>query len=244
MLFFEHGADILEYKTPENIFLVEPYIPMQSVALLYGMPTLGKTPIGWAMAEAIQTGGKFWGVQAQQGNALLVELDMPLYLVKDRWLKAQPMFAPSFGALFDPLGIDSPQLLSPYADRRHKAFLEVLLKFQQDYAPKFVMVDSLRKVIRGDINAPGIADAVYGAWKTIFPDAAVMFIHHESKDSIHGTDPLQKAKGSMEFVDIAQVGMRLAKTPKGVYLSVTKTQASAIPPPRLVQLKGDGIHFV
>lgn len=245
MLIFERGADVLDFAAPEDIFLVKPYVPMCSTVLLFGMPTLGKTPIGWALAEAVQTGGQFLGITAQQGNALVLEFDMPIYLVKDRWLNADPRFAPHFSVMFEPQGVDTTQLVSGYPDKRHREVLEAFLGYHAEYRPRLVVIDALREVIRGDMSSMGIADHVYRAWHSIFPDAAIVFIHHESKDKdpLVKSDPMQKAKGSLEFVDVAQVGMRLEKTQKGTYLSVVKTQASAIPSPRAISVGKDGVHI-
>ena len=241
MLLFERGADVLTYPTPEDIFLLRPYLPMQSTVILYGQPTLGKTPIGWAMAHAVQTGGCLFGIKAQRGNALVCEFDMPIVLVKDRWQKAG--FVPSFSVMFETLGCDTTQLLSAHGDIRHRDMTQILAAYNAEYLPRLIVIDALREVVRGDINTPGVADRIYGCWHALFPEATIVFIHHESKDKdpFAPTDPLQKATGNMEFVNIAQVGMRLARTKKGVYLSVTKTQASMIPEPRAITIAEDGV---
>lgn len=244
MLFFEQASDILKYEVPDNVFLIEPYVPMLSIVVLHGMPTLGKTPIGWAMAEAVATGGKFMGIQAAKGNALVLELDMPLFLVVDRWKKAKPPFEPHFSLLFEPGGFDTLALSLLAGDKKHREILQFLLEFEERRSPRLVVVDALREVVRGDLNKTGVADVVYAKWREIFPHSAFVFIHHESKDKdpIMPGDPLQKAKGTMEWLDIAQVGLRLAKDKKGTWLSVTKTQASEIPESIMIDVGGDGVY--
>jgi hypothetical protein len=249
MLVFPRGRELLEYKTDEVPFLLYPYIPALSTVILHGYPSVGKTPLAWALAQAVAVGGTLFGEKARQGNALLVSFDMPRNLVENRWSKAVPPFKPEFGIVTPEHGsvsVDSYLLTVPWADSKHREIGEVLRAYQDKYKPVFVAIDSLRKVVRGDLNAPGIADRVYEVWHTLFPDATTLFVHHENKDKdpFGSTPHMQKAKGSMEFVDVAQVGLRMAVGSKGTHLIMTKSQASEMLPPRLVRLAKDGVYIL
>lgn len=243
MLLFDRAGDIWDYDLPSNVFLIDPWIPMKSIVLLYGKPSVGKTPLLWAMAEAIHNGGKFLGVQAQQGNALILDFDMPDVLVRKRLMDGD--FRPSFVLGIEPNRIDSLQLIEgAYCDARHRAFRETLLELQAKYDFSFVGIDALREVVKGEIVGTGLADRVYAAWRGIFPNASICLNHHETKALVDPMgaaigDPLDRAKGSAEFTDIAQVALRLAETKKGVYLTMTKSQASEKGTPiRIVLQKG------
>jgi len=241
--FFKRAGELLDYKTPENIFLIEPWIPKESTVLIHGVPSLGKTPLMWQMAQAIQTGGKFLGKQAEQGNALVVEFDMPLITVKYRWEKAEPKFDPDFGMFMWKTCIDSLQLVSRTADNRHKELRKMFQEYNKEFDPVFVGVDALRQVVAGNLNDEG-AVHIYNAWHMTFPKATVAFVHHENKDK----NPFvklpgqQKAKGSYEWVDIAQVALRLEGGAKGTRLEITKSHVSELGHVPL-NMKPGGVYF-
>jgi len=248
VLIFQPGSAVLDYDTPEDIFLIKPYVPMFSTLIMHGMPSTGKTPIGWAMCEAIQTGTSFLGgPPAQQGNAVFIEFDMPLVLVKDRWKHATPIYKPSFGAIFLQGGVNTLALRGGGTDNRHKKIRDELGAYNEKYKPSFVLIDALRECIEGDLNLTGIADLVYETWHHIFPHATNAFLHHENKDEGAGgvgKPGMQRAKGSFEFVDIAQVSMRLTQVNKDTSeFTIQKTQASAKPDARFIRVLGDGVHL-
>jgi hypothetical protein len=89
---------------------------------------------------------------------------------------------------------------------------------------------------------------VYDAFKTMFPGASLLFIHHEKKTpsgfGSNSIDPMQMASGNMEFINVAQIGIQFHKVGKETYLSHLKTQASVKFAPMPLGICEDGVHFV
>jgi hypothetical protein len=120
-----------------------------------------------------------------------------------------------------------------------------LQDLHRQYEFGVVFVDALREVVPGDLSASGIARRVYDAFKIIFPQASLVFIHHERKSSqqVFGSgDPLQSAAGSMEFINVAQVALRFHRKGRDTWLEHGKSQASAEFEPLPISLRDDGVH--
>jgi hypothetical protein len=197
------------------------------------------------MAEAIQTGTSIWGFPVHQANVLFIELDTPWMLVHERWLEAEPRFEPSFVQAYEPCSIDYREFLRPYQDERHKAIMDMLWDLHKRYQFGVVFVDALREVAPGDLSMSGTPRRVYDAFKTLFPNCSIVFIHHERKsgsNTFGPGDPLQAAAGSMEFVNVAQVALQFHQRGKDTWLSHRKTQASAEFDPLPISLGSDGVY--
>jgi len=247
MILFEPGKTLLNETLDDNIFLLEPYIPRESVIMLFGRPTIGKTPICWQFAQAIQTGQPLWGMPVQQANVLFLELDTPLRLVHHRWKDADPPFEPEFIIAFESMTIDCTQFLSTYPDERHREIVDAFGRIHSKYQFGLVIIDALRHVVLGDINTGGVSRRVYDAFRAIFPGASLLFIHHEKKiqqGNFGAPEPMHLAAGSMEFINIAQVSLQFHKAGKQTYLSHIKTQASEMYPPLPLNIAPDGVWVI
>ena len=212
--------------------------------MLFGRPSVGKTPVCWQMAQAIQTGSPCWGLPTQQSNVLFIELDTPMRLVHERWREADPQFQPEFIIAFESMTIDCMQFLSTYPDERHREIIEAFKSLHAKYQFGLVCVDALRHVVLGDINTGGISRRVYDSFREIFPGSSFLFIHHEKKiqqGNFGAPEAMHLAAGSMEFINIAQVSMQFHKAGKQTYLSHIKTQASAMCPPMPLSVAEDGV---
>ena len=246
MYVYEPGHVLNSADMPESIFLLDPYIPQESVVILYGRPSLGKTPLAWQIAQAIQLGQPLWGFPVQQTNVLFLELDMPRSLARERWRNADPEFRPEFVACFDDQSIDCVQFLSSRPDERHQGLKHTFLALHTKYKFGLVCVDALREVVIGDLSPSGAPRRIYDAFHAVFPGASTLFIHHERKQgqNMFGPgDPLQSSAGSMEFMNVAQVAIHMHKIGKETFLSHPKSQASIQFEPLPLTIHEDGVHF-
>ena len=242
---FERGGELLHLPRHESVFWFDPYVPRDGITVLYGRPTIGKTAVAWQMAQAIQTGSTLWRLPTTRANVLFLELDMPMVLAQERWIDAEPPFSPEFSIIFEGASIDSFQLVSRVRDERHKEIAATLTALHEKLHYGVVFVDALREVVVGDINVSGIPRRVYDAFRTVFPGAAIVFIHHERKTFVSGFgpgDPLQAAAGSMEFMNHATVSLQFHRRGRETFLFHLKSQASAQFEPLPISLAPDGVH--
>ena len=245
MYVFEQGAELLHLPRHDSVFWFNPYVPRDGIVVLYGRPTIGKTAVAWQMAQAIQAGTPLGGLPTTRTNVLFLELDMPMVLAQERWIEADPAFSPEFSIVFEGASIDSFQLVSRVQDERHKEVVATFARLHEKFHYGVVFVDALREVVVGDINVSGIPRRVYDAFRTVFPGASIVFIHHERKTFTSGFgpgDPLQAAAGSMEFMNHATVSLQFHRRGRETFLFHLKSQASAQFEPLPISLAPDGVH--
>ena len=72
------------YSHPAPAWLIEPYLPSEGIVFLYGKKGVGKSPLTWAMAQAVATGESDLFTVRSTGQVLYVEVDSPLPTVKLR----------------------------------------------------------------------------------------------------------------------------------------------------------------
>lgn len=213
--------------------------------MFYGRSGIGKTAVCWQIAQAIQAGSPIWGFPTAQTNVLFLELDTPEPLVQDRWQNGDPPFEPNFTIVFEETSYDYRQFLTPYPDEFHGKVMHDLQRLHRELQFGVVFVDALREVVLGDLSVSGTPRRVYDAFKTLFPGATVVFIHHERKSSMNpmmANDPLHAAAGSMEFINVAQVALQFHKKGRDTWLEHRKSQASAEFEPLPISLREDGVH--
>lgn len=197
------------------------------------------------MAQAIQLGQPIWGLPTQQTNVLYIELDTPGNIVANRFDSAQPPFQHAFTLVTEETSWDYRHFLSPSPPGDAEKVFYTLSDLHKRYEYGVVFIDALREVVPGDLSASGLARRVYDAFKTIFPGAALVFIHHERKSGqqvFGASDPLQSAAGSMEFINVAQVALRFHRKGRDTWLEHGKSQASAEFEPLPISLREDGVH--
>lgn len=199
-------------EPPGVEFWIYPYIPKRTTTLLYGKTHVGKSPVTFYMAAAIGTGTPFFGCITQQGRVLYVEMDTDASIVRPRlWNLPMDVATPGlenvyFCWLYGGLHITAKTPVDRY---------QALLRAQRDVRPDAVIINTLRKAYRGkDVDSES-ANLIYTAYRDIFMDAALLFVHHEPKENKeYPRDDEDAASGSKAWLNDAQQAIRL--TSKGI----------------------------
>jgi hypothetical protein len=231
-----------EYHLPE--FLLDPYIPRESIVLLWGDTSIGKSPITWAMAKAVGSGTHFFGLPCREGRVLYIEADTPevVYVPRLRKTKA----APNVWFLFT-----KPLSVPGVTKEQYKLLSEV----KDEVDPELIILSSLRKLHAMDDKDSKTPTAIYGFFQHLFPKSALLFIHHERKGS---QDPRavyhnkEGFSGSKHWIDDSQVGLHLSRylvkkrSGRGIEsnlkLFLRKSQATEEIKPLPLLLSGDGTN--
>ena len=157
--------------------LIDPWLAAGSITLLFGPPSSGKTHLTLTLARALARGEPLWGIYAcTPSRVLIVQADMNTALYQER-------AAPHAAQLGDTVAVLSTDGL-PFDVCALKAgagggdFAPA-----RAFAPDIVFVDTLRKTHSADENDSAAPDRVYAAWRTLFPSAALVFLHHSRKIS-------------------------------------------------------------
>jgi RecA-family ATPase len=200
-------GEFLSSPPPPTPFMIDSLVPRQGIVLLHGKKSLGKSPLVWEMARSVALGIPFLGAYpTHQGTVVFIEADTPAALV---WPRLNLLPGPT-----------SPNLIFHFArpfnvlENAH-AEMKRLHAVNSCHHPAFVIVNTLRKVFRGDMNDSDIPSPVYMAFQRVFPQAAIVFVHHDKKSTLEGTNPDEQFSGSMAWLNDAQVGLHLTKAKTG-----------------------------
>lgn len=185
------------------------------------------------MASAIGSGTNFFGFPVKQGKVLYIDCDSPENLLAGRLAK-KPVAPNVWFQIMKPLGI--PNVSKELEDELREA--------QKEVHPDVVFLNTLRKVHGLDDKESTTPVVVYSYFQHIFPQAALVFVHHPRK---RPTDPRFKElktenfSGSGHWIDDAQVGIYLekyrdSKKRFNIRLIHTKAQGGALINPLCLNL--------
>jgi hypothetical protein len=215
--------EISSLEITEPDFFIDPFIVREGITFLWGKWGLGKSPLTWWMAHAVGTGGHFFGLPARQGRVLYIDVDSPETVALTR-LKGIPA-APNVSFLL------RKPFIFPGMPREQD---QELAELNRTCKPDVVFFNTLRKCHDMDDKDSRAPKMVYTYFQMAFPQAALVFVHHDKKDN---PDPKAKPtlsetfSGSQAWINDAQVGLKLApyaskKGRENLRLFLMKSQVS------------------
>lgn len=215
---------------------------------MYGKSGVGKSPLSWALADAVAAGMPFLGLEIPSAAPVLyIDVDTRWWTIQDRWRKAnyEPNFDIGVGEGFD--------CMSPMW--RYSAVRQLFVERQQDRHYKLVCIATLAKIHSfgfADANAPA---EVYKRWQEVFgEECALMFIHHDKKTQTGEIDDIDQAyhvrresfSGNQQWLDHATTALHLTRRGEEYkfLLEQVKDQGSKkIEPLRLILDESNGVQI-
>jgi len=193
---------------------VNPIVPLGGIVFIYGKSGVGKSPLSWALADAVCQGGSFLGMPVSgQSPVLYVDVDTRWWTIQDRWKQAgyTPSFDIAVGDAFDCLAGSWD-----YSDARHK-----FKERQAAKGYKLVIISTLAKVHSFSFSDPNAPALVYSRWQEVFgEECAIVFIHHDKKsvasEGEAGEDSLYHTRresfsGNQQWLDHCTVAVHLIR---------------------------------
>lgn len=232
--------EAVEVYGSETKWLIEGLIPAVGISMLHGRFSLGKSPFSWRLAQSISEGMDFFGYETvEQGAVIWIEADEALRNAIQRAQRLEPR--PRHLYFYEP---NIPLDVVKPSDEARRELTELYNKVK----PKLVVINSLRKVHRMDDKDSRTPSIVYGATQTLFPDTAILFIHHDRKQP---TDPLaavpkeEAFSGSQAWKNDAAIALHLrGKGKRAVAIDIDKSQVCELQDDVLsLQLAEDGYSW-
>ena len=186
-------------KEPD--FLINPFIVKEGITFLWGKWGVGKSPTTWWMAHAIGTGTEYFGLPTRKGRVLYLDVDSPETVALNRLKKIKP--APN--VLF---AVRKPLMFPGQLPEQDKE----LLTLRQEFQPDLVIFNTLRKCHDLDDKDSKTPKMVYSYYQSLFPKSALLFVHHDKKDSPDPkakVNPTESFSGSQAWINDAQVGLKV-----------------------------------
>lgn len=205
---------ITEYMTlpaPDTVWVWQGLVPTSGSALLFGNPKLGKSFLALGLAEAVADSNidSFLGQRVMQhGRVLYVQMDTPRNLWKSNYLSIVKS-----GVARDNIFIADRELSdrpNPFDIRDIKC--QQWIRDQVDtIKPVLTIIDTMRRIHRGDENDPTIAQLVFDTLINITCPSALMLLAHKKKQQ-HGEVGNGTARGSTAFTGAVDALINMTKT--------------------------------
>jgi len=195
--------ELSRLKVEEPEFFIDPFVVKEGITFFWAKSSVGKSPVSWEMASSIGKGTSFFGLPSRVGRVLYIDVDTPENALAAR-IGKKPVAPNVWFYIAKPLGI--PNIRKEVEDE--------LKSLQKDIHPDVVFLNTLRKVHRLDDKDSATPVTVYEYFQHLYPQAALVFIHHTKKSPI---DPRMKENkgenfsGSQHWINDAQVGLHLER---------------------------------
>ena len=205
-------------KLPRPTFLINRWLPSQSLSVLYGESGAGKTFVCLDMALSICTNKEWWGHAVKEGSVLFIAGEGVYGLSKrvQAWEK-------EYGNArnFYLIGESIPLLDEESLDR----LLYSIGSLKQQFS--LVIIDTISRALSGsDENSAsemsGFVDACSHIQK--LTSATVMGIHHTGKDQSRGLRGSSVLKGAVDCSILVK-----RNTDEQIHLSIDKMKDSEPP---------------
>lgn len=211
----ESGTELMDRDVPPEEWLIDRVIPAEGFTFIVGAEATGKSFYTLTLAHSIAT-GKPWldkfpvGKQtkilfidkensARRKKSRIAGLKLEEGLDKLYWIKY-----PQYFELADPNNKDG---LSDFA----RALSAKVTKLNIG----LIIIDSFADVMVGNENAAGDVQGFFDAIRRLFPNQAILVLHHENKPSQGvSRSSSQRVRGSTNITAQIVSGFRVFSIPK------------------------------
>lgn len=227
--------EFIDQEIPQPTFLVEPYVPSAGIVFVHGPKSVGKSPLSWALAQAVTSGHPFLSLPTRHARVLYIEVDTPRVLVHPRLKLLRPI--PDDWLMH----FDAPFNVVDPTDRTTAR----LKAISREFRPGLVILNTLRKSHFLDDKESDSPGRVYGAIQSLFPEAVTWVVHHDKKsgDLSVPRNTAEDHSGSQAWRNDAQVVLHIVSAGDHLMrIEHTGSQVSDLRPPLTLHLDKDGSH--
>lgn len=188
-------SDLISMDFPESKWVVDKLISENGINCISGKPKSGKSLLCLHLALSVASGRKFLGeFDVQQGAVLLITKEDPKRLIKERVQRF----------LEDKVDLDSFPIRictenNFYLD--NDKWLPLIKKEIEEKNVKLIIIDSFRRIFKGEENSSQVITEVHSRLKEIQKlGVTIVFIHHHGKEGFFKRDNPDKLRGSSDIL--------------------------------------------
>ncbi len=166
----DNFIDITKLENKQILFVIEDFIPSNSVILLFGNSGVGKSTLTYSWAYHVATGKDWNGRKVKQGKVLIIQLEENLQTINNRWSQVKN---------------DTPENTVFVKKSYSGTFTYQLKKYIKEYSPNLIIIDSFSAV--NSLNGTKENDAssafiLYDLNKIADENnVSIIICHHENK---------------------------------------------------------------
>jgi hypothetical protein len=200
-------------------FIVDGLIARNSLSLLVGSPSCGKTAISLHLAKCLTTGSPFLGMATKVlGRCLFLQFDMD----EAQQISYNASFAPDCPIRF--IVGNSPSNGSKPLSLMDKATVDELCQWCKEDVYEVVFIDTLSTAFPGlDENSNTQMTMAMGVLRRMTQyGLSVIAMHHVSKGEFGGYS--QTTRGASSLTGCTDSELKLAEVSRGIELRATKVR--------------------
>jgi RecA-family ATPase len=188
-------SDLLLINFPESKWVINKLVSEGGINCISGKPKSGKSFLCLHLAISVASGRKFLGeFDVQQGAVLLVTKEDPRRLIKER---VQGFWGENADLDSLPVRICTENNL--YLDT--DSWLPAIKKEIEERNVKLVIIDSFRRIFKGEENSSQVISEVHSRLKEIQKmGVTIVFVHHHGKEGFFKRDNPDKLRGSSDIL--------------------------------------------
>lgn len=201
---FLNGPNYLALPRPDNVWVVQDFIPLGGSANLYGEPKAGKSFIALQLGIAVASGQPDWlGFPIHNhGPVLFLQMDTARNLWMAQYIEAAQADGQDISNIYF-TDRDDPEVPYPFDMRRLGG--EWLKREVDKLKPVLVIVDVWREIFEGDENSSEVCAQVWAALTNACRGSSLLILSHEVKggttsDGKAIETPLRKGARGSTFV--------------------------------------------
>lgn len=190
----ESLEDLALRELPEERWLIENIVPAEGFVLIAGEQATGKSFITLSLADAITT-GKSWldtFPVSCKTSVLFIDKENGDRRTQDRMnglgITGKNIYRVKSPHLLNFTDVKDPSGVTEFA--RH------ISRFVKIKKIGLIVVDSLVDVVEGSENLSGDIQLFLDKFRFLFPDSAILLLHHEGKPSMTQRSSAQRTRGS------------------------------------------------
>lgn len=201
---FLSGPSYLALPRPENVWVVQDFVPLGGSANLYGEAKAGKSFLALDLGIAVASGKPDWmGFPIHNhGPVLFLQMDTARNLWMEQYIQTAQEDGQDISNIYF-TDRDDPDIPYPFDMRR--AGGEWLKGEVQKLQPVLVIVDVWREIFEGDENSSEVCSQVWAALTNACRGASLLILAHEVKGGVTSDGkvietPLRKGARGSTFV--------------------------------------------
>lgn len=201
---FLNGPSYLALPRPENIWVVQDFIPLGGAANLYGEAKAGKSFLALQLGIAVASGQPDWmGFPIHNhGPVLFLQMDTARNLWMEQYIESAQSDGQDISNIYF-TDRDDPEIPYPFDMRR--AGGEWVKREVERIKPILVIVDVWREIFEGDENSSEVCSQVWAALQNTCKGASLLILAHEVKGGVTSEGkvietPLRKGARGSTFV--------------------------------------------
>lgn len=199
--------DLRNTEFPPNKWIVNGLIPDNGITIISGQPKSGKSFLTLDLGISLATGKNFLGeFGVQKTGILLISKEDPQRLINERIKQLTDE---------EDLAIEFCTENQLFLDTNE--YIDEILKRTKEKGIKVIIIDSFRRIFKGDENSSQVVSEVHNRFKTLINEGlTIIFVHHHGKEGFFKKSGPQKLRGSSDILAMVDCLLSVEKKDGGI----------------------------